>query len=558
MPAQLANGSLGPPRLPSLSINLGNSPIVTQPDLSSMAVSANETLAHSLIPDIFDSTHSQAPDASFAAHSGMNGEVLGEGESRFLSWTTPDQPTIDHEDEIMIREAQEAAAFPRPIAINPNQHKSTVFVEETGTAAKSQKAKQRSAFNPTRKKEVQEMRLRGVCIRCKMLKKPCGVDTPCKPCKEIDNSRLWGPCSRWDFKKDLKFYTTPLHSSLAQSDVNNIKNQITFQPFQGNILVLLISGNSATMEVPSQQGQQGSHGLHPQYGISMQRRHYQKSEDIYIFSISRKDFTAKLQQYLESTLEDFCCREKSPLICATLMMAHKIATEKDHKLLKLVLELWVLTYILSSTELSTTFEAVPTNAFGTALPPHTRQYITKDINMYSYSLLSSQLRAAVAERASEIKKITMAAFEAQFMKGPTTKSAKNERFETFLASIILVNAAERYMWLFKVFEQGLPEEQAWPLDVSPQKLAQQAEKVAVHLEFMLRVRHVSPGTRFGEDGILNFSESIDENADTWFRTIRVRKADLAGLMSATFNADDFTSLDGQFFSSILHPQRASA
>ena len=178
--------------------------------------------------------------------------------------------------------------------------------------------------------------------------------------------------------------------------------------------------------------------------------------------------------------------------------------------------------------------------------------------MYSYSLLSSQLRAAVAERASEVKKTTMAAFEAQFMKGPTTKSAKNERFETFLASIILVNAAERYMWLFKVFEQGLPEEQAWPLDVSPLKLAQQAEKVAVHLEFMLRVRHVSPGTQFDEDGILNFSESIDENADTWFRTIRVEKADLAGLICAAFKPDDFTSLDGQFFSSILQPQRASA
>lgn len=524
-----------------------------------MAASANETLAHSLIPDIFNPASGQAPDASFATNSGINGDVMAdEGQSRVFAWTSTDQATHHSEDETMSRGVQEAATFPKPIAINPNQNKSTVFVEETGTAAKSQKAKQRSAFNPQRKKEVQEMRLRGVCIRCKMLKKPCGIDTPCKPCKEIDNSRLWGPCSRWDFKKDLKFYTTPLHSSLAQSDVNNIKNQISFQPFEGHILVSLIDGNSAHMEVPSQQGQHGSHALHPQYGISMQRRHFQKSEDIFIFSISRKDFTAKLQQYLEATLEDFCSREKSPLICATLMMAHKISVERDHKLLKLVLELWVLTNILNSTDLNMEFEAVSAHVSTTASPPHNRQFITEDVNMYSYSLLSSQLRAAVAERASEVKKTTMAALEAQFMKGPTTKSAKTERFETFLASVILVNAAERYMWLFKVFEQGLSDGKAWPLDVSPLKLAQQAEKVAVHLEFMLRVRHVSPGTQFGEDGMLNFNESIGEDANSWFRTINIRGEDLAGLRRAAFSPNDFTSLDGKFFANILLPQSASA
>lgn len=553
MPAQLANGSLGPTRLPGLGIHMGSSPIVTQPDLSSMAASANETLAHSLIPDIFDSAATQAPDASFVAASGISEDVMGESESRFLAWGTTEPPINDHEDEPMTREVQEAAAFPRPIAINPNQNRSTVFVEETGTATRSQKSKQRSAFNPVRKKEVQEQRIRGVCIRCKMLKKPCGMGTPCQRCKEVDNSRIWGPCSRWDFNKDLKFYTTPLHSSLAQTDLNNIKSQITFRPFEGNILISLIGGNTANMEVSSQQGNHGSHALHPQYGISMQRRHYQKSEDIFILSISRRDFTAKIQQYLVATLEDYFSRDKSPLMCATLMMANKIATEKNHKLLNLVLELWVLTYILSSTELDTTFEAVSTHSSGTMSPPPLRQPITKDLNMYSYSLLSSQLRAAVAERAAEVKKSTMAAFEAQFLKGPTTEVAKNERFETFLASLILINAAERYMWLFKVFEEGLPEEQAWPLDASPLKLAHQAEKVAIHLEFMLRVRHVSPGTRFGDDGILNFIERIDENADTWFRTLCIKEADLARLISATFDPSDFTSLDGQFFSSILQP-----
>ena len=559
MPAQLANGPPASARLPGLSVSIGDPSVASQPELSSMAASANETLSHSLLPDIFNHTLTQPPETHVATDDSMNGEFTGgEGRRRVLSWNSRGQVRNPEEDESMSQEVQEAAAFPRPIAINPDRNKSTVFVEETGTAAKSQKAKQRSAFNPQRKKEVQEMRLRGVCIRCKMLKKPCGMGTPCKPCSDIDQTRLWGPCSRWDLKQDLKFYTIPLHSTFAFDDITGITNQISFQPFEGHILVSLVDGDLAKMEVPCEQGQPGSHALHPQYGISMQRRHYQKSEDIFILSITKKDFAAKLQQYLQATSEDFCSREKSPLVCATLMMAHKMAKDKAHRLLKLVLDLWVLTHILSSTEVGMTFETVPTNGSITASSPQARQYITEDLNMYSHSLLSSQLRATVAERAAEIKKATMAAFEAQFMKGPTTKSAKSERFETFLASIILLNATERYQWLFNVFQSGLPNDKKWPLDDSPLKLAQQAEKVAEHLEFMLKVRHVSPGTRFGEDGILNFCERIDENADTWFRTIALTRENLITLKNTTFDSNSCTSLDGHLLWNVLRPSETPA
>lgn len=555
MPAHLANGSHGPARLPGLGVSLGEPPVAIQPDLSSMAASANETLTHSLLPDMFNATPAQAPDTSFTTGSGMNGDLAGgEGHQTDFSWTSRGQPPSEQEDESMTQEVQEAAAFPRPIAINPDQNKSTVFVEETGTAAKSQKAKQRSAFNPQRKKEVQEVRLRGVCIRCKMLKKPCGLGTPCKPCSDIDNTRLWGSCSRWDLKKDLDFYTLPLHSTIAFSDVTKIKNQIGFQPFEGHILVSLIDGNPAKMEVPSEQGQQGSHASHPQYGITMQRQHFHKSEEIFIFSINKKDFAPKLQQYLEATFEDFISREDSPLICATLMTAHKMVKEKGHKLLKLVLDLWVLTHILTSPKVKMVFEAVSTNISTTASLPQARQYITEDVNMYSHSLLSSQLRGAVAERAAEVKKTTMAAFEAQFMRGPTTKSAKEERLETFLASIILVNAAERYKWLFNT----LANDKAWPLDVSPLKLAKQADKVAAHLKFMIRVRRVSPGTGFGEDGILNFCERIDENenANAWLRTICLTEDNLSALKNATFDTNNPASLDGHLFCEILHSSDA--
>lgn len=49
--------------------------------------------------------------------------MADEGQSRVFAWTSTDQATHHSEDETMSRGVQEAATFPKPIAINPNQNK---------------------------------------------------------------------------------------------------------------------------------------------------------------------------------------------------------------------------------------------------------------------------------------------------------------------------------------------------------------------------------------------------------------------------------------------------
>lgn len=65
---------------------------------------------------------------------------------------------------------QRAAAYPRPIAMNPNTP-AKAFVNDFGSS-KPAKPKVRGRFSADRRKEVQEVRKRGACIRCRMLKKP--------------------------------------------------------------------------------------------------------------------------------------------------------------------------------------------------------------------------------------------------------------------------------------------------------------------------------------------------------------------------------------------------
>ena len=67
--------------------------------------------------------------------------------------------------------SQRAALFPRPIAMNPNDQGTNAHqppAEQTPPVARQ---RIRSAFTETRRKQVQDVRKIGACLRCRILKK---------------------------------------------------------------------------------------------------------------------------------------------------------------------------------------------------------------------------------------------------------------------------------------------------------------------------------------------------------------------------------------------------
>ena len=56
----------------------------------------------------------------------------------------------------------------------------------------------RARFDPTRRKEVQEVRKIGACIRCRILRKNCGKGNPCDTCRKVLSPACGGPaaCAR--------------------------------------------------------------------------------------------------------------------------------------------------------------------------------------------------------------------------------------------------------------------------------------------------------------------------------------------------------------------------
>lgn len=82
--------------------------------------------------------------------------------------------SLQEHDPTLTSATQRAVSFPRPIAMNPNSQ-AKGFVNDFGNATKPAKPKVRGRFSAARRKEVQEVRKRGACIRCRMLKKPVCV-----------------------------------------------------------------------------------------------------------------------------------------------------------------------------------------------------------------------------------------------------------------------------------------------------------------------------------------------------------------------------------------------
>jgi hypothetical protein len=163
------------PRLPELSMGSTSGPIARQSSqLSMIAASASEMM----------------PAAAFSMEpeAGITGTDMGvrlfDGQGGIMpkpsaTWPIPpgspevmffDQPP-DHPVIEALAHAQRAQTYPRPIAPNSSNTPPRGFVNDFGIA-KSSKPKVRGRFNPIRRKEVQQVRKQGACIRCRMLKKP--------------------------------------------------------------------------------------------------------------------------------------------------------------------------------------------------------------------------------------------------------------------------------------------------------------------------------------------------------------------------------------------------
>jgi hypothetical protein len=458
-----------------------------------------------------------------------------------------------------------APSHPRPIAINPNGTQ-THFGTDFSVNNKSVKPKVRGRFTDTRRKEVQEVRKRGACIRCRMLKKPCSGDNPCNTCQNVESARLWKqPCIRTRIADEFNVYSAGLHAVLSFHAISQAKGQIRLNQIPGRIEATHYpdSGIVATFTplkclTPTD--------IDPAILATV------TASQLEIID-TEEDISGKLDLYVKQIVPSFFESEDSAFMKSTINTACSINSTNQDGLLTKVLELWNLTRILNSPSLHWHFFSNPSLAPTMAPPTITpsdletinRTPISKSHNQLSYNLIKSQLMGATEKRAACLARIVMNDLERRLL-----QRQQANPFETFLVAVVLLACVERMCWLFRTWEdqhepsptaamnsdqpsadenlaqalQSAPSDgfghahrhPQWPLDRPPAYYSQQGERFSDILFMLLKMRGVPPKPeRRSTDGALSiFGEGGDEKVREWYEAIGVTNELLSDRRDARF------------------------
>ena len=459
----------GSPQLTDLS--LPENPYLprqsSQSQLSEIAASASEMLPQTVLP--------MEPDVALV-NADLSGKLF-DGQTPLTarpSATWPMQQGSIHDaasmegmteaDESLQAATQRAATFPRRIAMNPNTHPHPPpgFVNDFGNSTKPAKPKVRGKFSDSRRKQVQDVRKMGACLRCRMLKKPCSNETPCTTCQSVESARLWKqPCIRMKIADEFELYSAGLHSTLAFHDVNRVKSRAHFEKYPGRIEVAHYEESGIVVTFSALEGHTDS-DLDPQLAGLTEDSPLRQAVVLKLLDADYDDLPGKLEQYMKKMAPTFYDREQSGFMKSTLTLASKLSEEKNDNLLAKALEVWIATHILVDVEMrwltfwnptlqpSSTPTSVSISLDGNATALPERMPINTETNPDSYVLLCSQLRSAAEKRGADLAKTVMSDFERRLI-----QKEKGGSFETFLVAILMLNCVERTCWLFRSWEDQI-------------------------------------------------------------------------------------------------------
>jgi len=588
------------PALPSMyQFNgpLHHSP-TTSPHMGDMPLSSSASMAH-MVPslvmaasaanDLIPLTSGMAMDSDMTL-SGNGMHVMSEklfhshGQWPNLQQNSLDPMLQEHSKDQALSHndhPSKGMAHPRPIAMNPNTQ--THFTTDFSMNQKPAKPKVRGRFSDSRRKEVQEVRKRGACIRCRMLKKPCSGDNPCNTCQNVESARLWKqPCIRTRIADEFSLYSAGLHSVLAYHATNQAKGQIRLDQTPGRIEATHFPDAAVFATFTPLKCQ------HPQMALTTDVDPAilaaLASPDLELID-TEDDISGKLDLYIKKMGPYFLDSEESSFMKTTSQIASNMSCSNPDGLLAKVLELWNLTRLLTSRDLSWSLFSNPSLAPTVApstlsaadMEDDTRVKITALHRQASYNLITSQLMGATEKRASSLARVVMNDLERRLL-----QRQQANPFETFLVAVILLACVERMCWLFRTWEvqiaaappsniellqQSSSSEQdlaaalnmpsspvastrlishsplrnpRWPLDKSPASFSQQGERFSDILNMLLKMRGVppKPGPR-STDGVLSiWDDDVDEKIRNWFDGIAITSEALDEKANARFLGQD--------------------
>lgn len=569
---------------PTNSPHMGNMPLSSSGSMAQMVPSLvmAASAANDLMP--MASGMTMDPDLNLS-HNGMGFQRP--------QWPNlqphPLDPLLqDHNKDHLLPKDDHSSKFtqPRPIAINPNAQ--THFTTDFSIHQKPAKPKVRGRFTDSRRKEVQEVRKRGACIRCRMLKKPCSGDNPCNTCQNVESARLWKqPCIRTRIAEEFNLYSAGLHGVLAYHATSQAKGQIRLDQTPGRIEASHHpeSGVFSTFtplkchQTPAAQNAD----IDPAIFASV------SAPDIELID-GEDDISGKLDLYMKKIGPQFILSEDSAFMRTTQHTVSRLASPNPDGLLDKVMELWHYTRILTSRDMQWHLFSNPTlppTLSAPTLSPSdmedaSRSPITALDNPSSYSLIKMQLMGATEKRAACVARIVMNDLERRLL-----QRQQANPFETFLVAVILLASVERMCWLFRTWEvpavadlsqtdpaikadddlasalqstppsamnaQPAPRHPKWPLDKPAASFSQQGERFSDILNMLLKMRGVPPKPipRSTDGMLVMWGDDVQDTIREWYEGIAVTTQMLEERANAKFVGDDPAEWELKFVGKII-------
>jgi len=346
----------------------------------------------------------------------------------------------------------------------------------------------RARFGAVRRKEVQEVRKIGACIRCRILRKNCSKGDPCDTCRKVLSPRIWlSGCVRTKFSQQLDIFSAGVQIVLAQHRITNLKAAIDLIK-EGALVEATLFPEldvSISLEVYQSGGPKNPDGQ-----VDIPEHNPWARGAVVMLDSDKEDVPAKLEVYMRSTMLELVRREPSHFAKTTLETALALSGETNDALLRMAIELWGLIEILDR-ERQWKIGIRPT-AEGDE-----PRFITEEMDQEVYTTICLQFTAAAERKAGATSKALLTGMQ-RLLQDAKTKLDHC----MFFTMLILLHCVEKTTWAFKAWEQETLRAM-WPLEKQPANYTGQGYVLADLLRMLLGIRKVLPGTsRNADNGLL--------------------------------------------------------
>ncbi|KAI2629490.1 hypothetical protein GGS21DRAFT_526410 [Xylaria nigripes] len=359
----------------------------------------------------------------------------------------------------------------------------------------------RARFDSSRRREVQEVRRIGACIRCRILRKVCSKGTPCDTCKKVLSPRVWRTgCVRTKLSDFIDLYSASVQVVMAQKRINGYR---TSYHLENTGAIVEASHFHETGQTVAFQVYQG----HPKE-VDESTSKIGSPISIVLLDNDKEDIPAKVEAYMRGMLPEYIAHEPSPHVRVTLEIADRIANDTNDELLKRSLELWGIVEMMDRERQWTMLAKYP----GTEIQDH---WIKDDAESDAYSNICMQLTAAAERKACVASRNLLNGIQRSLQDGKTKLG-----FAMFLTVMLFLNCLEKTTWAFKAWDQENLRPK-WPLERPPSSYTNQGHSLTELLRMLLSIRHVLPKTVQCDPDVPILTEGEDPVVQRYFQDLNV-------------------------------------